>query len=140
MKRGIAVFVLSFLLGILVRPAKKAWADEQSSFDGWNYTEVGVSSAQIFNGFGRVKAIYASTDTEAGGNYMVLFDTPGGCLSSNITGASCGNSVNTAFPASYTDAERRSPPIMFIASGTFSPTNNIVSNGSNMWKVLDYGE
>lgn len=135
MNKLLSVLAVSFFLGIAV-----VKADPQSSFDGWTYTEVDVASGVVFNGLGRVGSVYASSDVPGGRDWFVICDTPGGSIANGSLGA--GSSVGSAFPASYPSSVRVSPPMYFVTPSTpmSGGTNGSFPTGTNMSKVLDFGE
>ena len=92
-----------------------------SVFDGWHYTEVSLATGTIFTGAGRVKKVFASSDTTLGANFAFLADT-----------------VTASDPAiaSFDETRRRSPVFQF-------PVSTVTASGSSgqgIWTVVDYGE
>ena len=127
MKIILVVFALLVGVWILFNNVKKVQADEQTTFDGWGYTDVAVTSAVVFNGFGRVMRIYASSGS-AVGNFFILLDTPS------------ASAVASVWPTDYAVDRRRSPAMYFVVPSTpmSGGTNGSFPSNSNMGLVADY--
>ena len=126
MKKLFSVLAVSLLVGLIVSPVK---AELQSTFDGWQYTEIRTSGTVFVDG-GRIGKVYASTDTTPGSNYFVICDTPG------------IHASNAAWPTSYPADVVKSPPLFFVSlsSGTGSINGLIPNNQGQMALLMDYGE
>lgn len=113
MKKIIAVAFL--LVGMLIGKSEAA-----GLFEGWQITEVTASSATVFDGTGRVKAVYVTTQVSNATDWTVLIDTP-------------ADTPNGTTFASFTSGRKKSPAIYF--------TSNTVNSGLlTNYKAIDYGE
>lgn len=118
--------ILALSLGVVILGvSSKSKVEAASYYDGWNFTLVDASSAVIFTGGGRVRAIYGSTDTAMMGNYCILIDTPGVVR------------TNPVFPTAYSTDRWKSPSLYFVSTNT--ATGSGIPTSPATYLLMDYG-
>lgn len=118
-KLCLLTLAIAAFIGILGFTANTSIAGGPNN--GWEFTVIEDSSGTVFNGFGRIGAIYVSSDTigNRAVNWGVLVDTP------NVTPVTNYNS--------FTRGQKKSIPFFFSSSMT--------SDTQSYWTVVaDYGD
>ena len=112
---------LILAISLVMACSGMAKADDDTAFDGYNYTDLRVSSAQIFTGLGRIFAVYGSTDTSINGNYCQVVDT-------------VAQTINAPWPEAF-DPRMKSPPLFFASTSTIAG----IGIETQVTKLIDYG-